>query len=222
MSRALRLFSFNILEGLQPVPRSETERRLLDRQRVEAAKAVVGDLNPDILVLNEALFCQEHVGKKIDYALLFDFPHCFAALYDGSWGNAILSRFPIVSSREMRIYNRGGIIVEIESPSGRFTVASYHPHPHRHPANKALDFSELVRGVDGPLIVCGDLNSISPEDDIDQDQLVEAFKAFSKDAETVVERFVESGRLVFDALAKFGLKDAIPVDRSDAQRSPPT
>ena len=52
----------------------------------------MADLRPDILVLNEALFCRQYVDRAVDYARLFDFPYQAAALYDEAWGNAILSR----------------------------------------------------------------------------------------------------------------------------------
>lgn len=210
MPRSLRLVSFNILEGLRPLRGADTERRHLDRERADAARAVVSSLDADILVLNEALFCRSHADKTIDYADLFGYPYEAAALYDGAWGNAILSRHPIARSRELRIYNRGGLTAVIDTPAGQLTVASYHPHPHRHPENKAIDFTRLVAGVTGPLIVCGDLNCISPEDAVDRGQLVEAFRVFSSDAEKTADRFIESGRLVFDSLGRLGLKDAIP------------
>lgn len=207
----LRLLSFNILEGFRPLGKLGSERRLLDRQRVEAARALVRQLAPDILVLNEALFCRAYLGKRVDYRRLLDFPHEAAALYDGAWGNAILSRLPIVGSQELRIYNRGGLIARMQTRDGLLTVASYHPHPHRYPANKAHDFLQLVDGLSGPIIVCGDLNSISPEDATDRRALVQSFRAFSADPEADVDRFLESGKRVFAALAKLGLKDAIPV-----------
>lgn len=211
MPSTLRLVSFNILEGLRPRASDDSERRLVDRQRAKAATVVVSDLAPDILVLNEALFCRSHDGRRIDYAGLFGFPYEAAALYDGAWGNVIMSRFPITKSREMRIYNRGGLTAVIETPAGGLTVASYHPHPHRYSENKALDFTQLVDGLIGPLIVCGDLNCLSPEDDIDRDRLITAFRSFSNDAERTVDRFIDSGKLVFFSLAKQGLKDAIPL-----------
>mgnify|MGYP001224354156 CR=1 FL=1 len=211
MSRSLRLVSFNILEGFRPLSSSDTERRRLDRERADAAKTVVSNLDPDILVLNEALFCRSHAGRRIDYAGLFGFPYEAAALYDGAWGNAILSRHPIARSQEMRIYNRGGLTAVIDTPAGQLTVASYHPHPHRYPENKALDFTQLVDGLTGPLIVCGDLNCISPEDDTDRDRLIAAFGSFSNDPELAVDRFIDSGKLVFASLGKLGLKDAIPL-----------
>jgi len=233
MQTSLRLVSYNILEGFRPLRSGEAERRLLDRQRAAAAKRVVSDLDPDILVLNEALFCRTHTGKTVDYADLFGFPYEAAALYDDAWGNAILSRHPIARSREFRIYNRGGLIAVIDTPVGQLTVASYHPHPHRQPENKAVDFTQLVAELTGPLIVCGDLNCINPADAVDRRQLIESFRAFTSDPEAAVDRFIDSGKLVFAALDRLGLEDAVPpkgrrysiptdlinLDKSSAMRS---
>ena len=184
MSRALRLVSFNILEGLQPVPRSEAERRLLIRGRVEAAKAIVADLKPEILVLNEALFCQEQSARRSTT------PYCSAfliasRLYTTVPGEMQFEVAPhCVFARDAHLqswWNYRGHRYPVRSPH-RCVVPS---HPHRHPATR-LSTLPSGKGVDGPLIVCGDLNSISPEDEIDRDQLVEAFRAFSQDPETML------------------------------------
>jgi endonuclease/exonuclease/phosphatase family metal-dependent hydrolase len=212
MTEPLRIVSFNILEGFRPVAPEATERRHIDRERADAALALIGELAPDLLVLNEALFCRQHAGRMVDYGELFGFPYQAAALYDGAWGNAILSRHPIAKSEEMRIYNRGGLTAQVAGPSGRFTVASYHPHPHRYPDNKALDFARMIAGVTGPLILCGDLNCINPEDAPDRAALIAAFRNFTGTAETAVDQLIESGRQVFGALGELGLRDAIPPD----------
>jgi endonuclease/exonuclease/phosphatase family metal-dependent hydrolase len=120
----------------------------------------------------------------------------------------------------MRIYNRGGLTALIDSPAGRFTVASYHPHPHRYPDNKALDFARMIAGISGPLIVCGDLNCINPEDRVERAALIEAFAGFTTHAETSVDQMIESGKLVFGALTERGLVDAIP--RAGRRYSIPT
>jgi endonuclease/exonuclease/phosphatase family metal-dependent hydrolase len=208
--QTLRLVSFNILQGLRPLGAGDEERRGLDRSRAEAAETVVRELAPDILVLNEALFCRQYRGRSVDYARLFAFPHEAAALYDGAWGNAILSRYPITRSRQVHVPERGGLIAVIESPLGQFAVASYHPHPNREPLEKAADFVRLVSGLSGPIIVCGDLNCISPEDPIDRPALVEAFRAFAKEPDAVLDQFIESGRQVFGALGRLGFRDAVP------------
>ncbi len=187
------------------------ERRLVDRERAEAAKAVVQECAPDILVLNEALFCRQYEEKSIDYANLFSFPYQVSALYDNEWGNAILSRFEISAYEEMRIYNRGGLKARIESPQGPLNIASYHPHPHRNPENKAHDFTRLVEGISGPLIVCGDLNCINPEDSVNRQKLVTSFERFSETPSETLDRFIESGKHVFKSLSELGLKDAVPV-----------
>jgi endonuclease/exonuclease/phosphatase family metal-dependent hydrolase len=207
MPRSFRLVSFNILEGFRPI---SSERRLIDRDRVDAARAVVADLAPDILVLNEALFCRQFAGRAVDYGRVFSFPFQSVALYDNAWGNAILSHCPIIKSQEMRIHNRGGLVATVETQEGQLSVASYHPHPGRYPENKALDFGQLVEGLTGPVIVCGDLNCISPEDHIDRPQMIEAFRSFSTNAETAVDQFIESGKQVFGTLGKLGFKDAVP------------
>jgi endonuclease/exonuclease/phosphatase family metal-dependent hydrolase len=210
MSQGLRLVSYNILEGLRPAAHDANERRHIDRERAAAALSVVEELRPDVLVLNEASFCRQFEGKAISYARLFGFPHDLAALYDGAWGNAILSRYPIVKSHEMKIYNRGGLSAVIATPMGELAVASYHPHPKRYPENKAYDFKELIAGLTGPLIVCGDLNCINPEDMIDRSAMIAGFRRFSANPEVTVDQFVESGRAVFAALSRLYLEDAVP------------
>jgi endonuclease/exonuclease/phosphatase family metal-dependent hydrolase len=210
MARPLKLVSFNILEGLRPRNEREGERRLLDRERRAAALALVRELDPDVLVLNEALFCRAHAGTAVDYGDLFAFRHQAAALYDGAWGNAILSQHPIARWQELNIYNRGGLIAVLGTPHGPLTVASYHPHPERRPEMKARDFAALVAATSGPLLLCGDFNAISPEDAIDRAHLIAAFRHFASEPEQAVDRFIESGRQVFARLADLGLSDAIP------------
>jgi len=206
-----RLVSYNILEGLRPLGAQAEERRTLDRARAGDAQKVVSALGPDILALNEALFCRAYEGRELNYAEIFDFPHQVAALYDRAWGNAILSRYPIIASREYRIYNRGGLAAQIQTPMGVVTVASYHPHPDRLPSNKANDLCELVAGVTGPLLLCGDFNCINPSDRVDPDELRAGFAGFSPAPAQDAQRFIDSGRLVFQRLTELGLHDAIPL-----------
>jgi endonuclease/exonuclease/phosphatase family metal-dependent hydrolase len=213
MPKTYRLVSFNLLEGLRPLPASPTDLRQLDRDRLLAARTVVDDLAPDFLVLNEALFCRQFAGQRIDYAALFAYAHQACALYGGAWGNAILSQHPIVCEEEMRIHNRGALLAQIATPDGTLIIASYHPHPRRYPVNKALDFVRLVAGRAGPRILAGDMNCISPEDGPDRAALIEAFRKFSPDPEASVDRFIDSGRVVFGALEAFGLRDAVPAAR---------
>lgn len=213
MSTIMTLISFNILEGFRPLEAVEAERRHLDRERAEIARNLVHNHNPDILILNEALFCREYGDRSIDYGDLFDFPFQTSALYDNEWGNAILSKFEIEHAEEMKIYNRGGLISRIATKEGPVTIASYHPHPKRFPAHKAEDFSRLVQGLEGPVILGGDFNCIHPEDPLDHDLLVSGFQRFSDHPMELLAQFVDSGRHVFSTLADRGFEDAIPPEK---------
>jgi endonuclease/exonuclease/phosphatase family metal-dependent hydrolase len=208
----LRLVSYNILEGLRPTAPDRNEAASIDRERALAAIAVVDELEPDILVLNEALYCREYEGKTVAYARLFGFPHEAAALYDAEWGNATLSRFPILKVDEMKTHERGGLIAVIDTPQGLLTVASYHPHPARSSLDKASDFERLIAGITGPAVVCGDFNCISPEDAIDCRRMIEGFRRFSSEPEATLDQFIQGGRAVFGVLNGFGLKDALPLE----------
>lgn len=72
-------------------------------------------------------------------------------------------------------------------------MASYHPHPSRRPADKANDIERLVADLTGPLIVCGDLNCVSPEDVVDREEMVVAFRRFAHAPEAAVDQFIEAG-----------------------------
>jgi endonuclease/exonuclease/phosphatase family metal-dependent hydrolase len=205
-----RLLTYNILEGFRPLGADEAERRSIDRARLAAAQQLFAELDPDIVVLNEALYCDAYDGITIDYGALTGYPHVASALYDREWGNAILSRSPILGAEETRIYNRGGLRARIALPEGTVTIASYHPHPGREPRHKAADFAALIDGIEGPLVLCGDFNSISPEDTVDTERLLKGFRRFSPEPEAALARFLESGHAVFSLLSARGLRDAIP------------
>jgi len=179
--------------------------------RIEAAQALIARVRPDVLILNEALWSQPHGGHYMDYAVLFGFEHSCARLYDGHWGNAILSRLPVQSCQDFRIYNRGGLLSTIQAKTQCVQVATYHPHPSRWPHNKASDYLALLEHSDPilPLLVGGDFNAISPADEPNHASLTKAFSRFSKTPGPDSARFIEGGRAVFEALSSAGMRDAI-------------
>jgi endonuclease/exonuclease/phosphatase family metal-dependent hydrolase len=215
-----RLVSWNILEGMfLPPSGGETERRAPDGSRRRAALTLINRLKPDILVLNEALYCEEAFGQVEKYADLFGFPHATSRLYDGSWGNAILSRFPAADVVALTIHragasqDRGMLAAKLKFPEGEVWIATYHPHPQRRPKKRLEDYGEFLPLLPGPLLFVGDMNAISPEDDLDAAVLTKGFEHFRKKdvARREGERFVEAGHVLFEqVMPRFGLHDAMP------------
>jgi endonuclease/exonuclease/phosphatase family metal-dependent hydrolase len=226
-----RLVSWNILEGMFLPPSGDgTERRAPDESRRRAALTLIDRLKPDILVLNEALFCEEAFGQVEKYADLFGFPHAASRLYDGSWGNAILSRFPVADVVALTIrragvsQDRGMLAARLKFPEGEAWVATYHPHPQRRPKKRLDDYAEFLPLLPGPLLFVGDMNAVSPEDEPDPAVLTRGFERFraKKDvAKREVERFLEAGHVLFEkVMPRFGLHDAMP--RAERRYTIPT
>jgi endonuclease/exonuclease/phosphatase family metal-dependent hydrolase len=208
----LRLMSWNLLEGCH-VPRSQNPGDpQLDQARLAAVRATLAQYTPQVLLVNEALWCQPVGGYHVDYAALLGYEHACAGLYDGVWGNAILSRFPVLSCRTFDIYNRGGLLAVLDVEGIHMQVATYHPHPSRYPNHKAQDYLALVGQADPslPLILGGDFNAISPDDQPDRVALAKGFSRFSKNPEVDSARFIDAGQVVFPALTKHGMRDALP------------
>lgn len=210
----LRVMSWNILEGFHvPKDRVPAGRPIQDEHRLEAAVTVLAEARPDVLLINEALWVNEHDGYLMDYAQRLGFEHAAGDLYDGCWGNVILSHYPIVAHHRFRIHNRGGLRATIAAPGWQLEVATYHPHPDRRPFKKAEDFVTLLTReiIDHPFLIGGDFNAISPEDRPDLAALSQGFSRFSPEPMKSARRFIESGQAVFQALQAHGLRDAVPV-----------
>ena len=81
---SLRLMTWNILEGFHS-PRSDNpvEPPTWDVSRLQAAQKLIRKINPDILVLNEALWCRPVGGHHVNYAQVLGFEHQHADIYDG-------------------------------------------------------------------------------------------------------------------------------------------
>lgn len=210
MEQALRVVAWNLLEGEcrrdGPTPLPDC-----DPERMEAARRLLRELAPDVVILNEALWGDDTGPYRRDYAALLGFPHGAAHAYDGPWGNAIVSQWPIVATRTFGIYNRGGLVATVDTPRGRLQVGTYHPHPSRYPQHKADDFQRLVDLFDLaiPGIIAGDFNAISPEDRIDVARLANGFSRFSARPLEDCLRFVEGGQSVFPLLATAGWTDTV-------------
>jgi endonuclease/exonuclease/phosphatase family metal-dependent hydrolase len=206
----LRVMSWNILEGAHR-HREEGQPPTWDYARKHAMAALVRELDPDVLILNEALWAEEADGYRVPYGEWLGYPHMVADVYEGVWGNAILSRFPIVAHHALAVPRRSGLWAALEVFGTRWELVTYHPHPDRRPENKAHDFGALLNLAtpDVPFLIAGDFNAINPADHPDLDQLAEGFARFAADPRAAARRFIESGEAIFPVLQARGLRDAL-------------
>ena len=137
---------------------------------------VIREMQADVVMLQEL---SPQGARLLDGALEADFPHRHF-----SEGVAVLSRFPLRNPRyERSRYGINGFLVaEVQSPVGRFQVASLHLDPlhlwtmrdkwslpyqilfgqdavHRKEIGQILQ----TLSPDMPAILCGDFNSVSGE-----------------------------------------------------------
>jgi endonuclease/exonuclease/phosphatase family metal-dependent hydrolase len=105
------------------------------------------------------------------------------------------------------------LAVRLKLPEGETWVATYHPHPQRRPKKRFGDYAGFLPLLAGPLLLVGDMNAISPEDEPDKKMLTQGFERFraADVARREVERFMEAGHVLFEkVMPHFGLHDAMP------------
>lgn len=211
---SVKLMAWNFLEGGLSPP-DAAGRRTVDAARRAAARRVVAAAAPDVLILNEAL--HPDPDRDEDYAAVFGFPFGTARRYDGAWGNAILSRWPVENVLERTIHaagsaqNRGFLALKVVTPEGAAWASTYHPHPHRRPEKRAEDFQEFLALLDGPAVLAGDLNAVLPDDPLDVPEMIRTFERFQppEKAARSVAAFQKAGQLLMDeVLAPLGWRVA--------------
>ena len=203
----LRVMGWNFLEGGLTRPDANGRRRP-HKARRDAAIALVKKLDPDILVLNEALGGHPSPQSRpyTDYGKLFGFDHHVAALYSGAWGNAILSRFRLTGTKTDLLYDevtrrdRGWLAARVETTAGSLWIGTYHPHPERRPEQRRQDVAQLLDAIDGPAVFAGDLNATHPNYPLQDDRLLPilAHLQGAERAAASLKTFRDSGRMLLD------------------------
>lgn len=148
-------------------------------QRAKLIRAQIDELNPDLIGFQEVL-----MGESIDLLeeILHDtqYHRAFAEAVDG-WprpgvlnGNAVISRWPLIRTERVVLptpddhNGRAAMITVIDSPLGPLSFTSTHLSwrftdgvvRERQVRVLADHLNELVAGVNFPLILVGDFNSV--------------------------------------------------------------
>ncbi len=138
---------------------------------LEATARAIEAHDPDIVFLQEisrGWLVMSSVDQVRWLADRLDMYYAYAGnSYDGLWGNAILSRFPIVSERSTIFsttdnLRRGAVAVEVTTGSGNLLVIATHlDNPRKATAVRLEQIQELTAFSGGvaPTIIGGDFNA---------------------------------------------------------------
>jgi endonuclease/exonuclease/phosphatase family metal-dependent hydrolase len=169
--RRLRVVTLNIHKGL-----SQFNRRMVIHELHEGLRS----LEPDVVFLQEVQGLNERhalrfaawPGAQHEYLAGEDWSHAYGrnAIYDhGHHGNAILSRFPILSSEnadvsDHRFERRGLLHSVVTIPGWRRNLhcvcvhLSLHERGRRRQLDAIAERLEQLAAKDLPIVVAGDFN----------------------------------------------------------------
>ncbi len=164
----MRIMTYNIRSG------RNMENVLAPEEQIKVIKG----LAPDICALNEVRVHTTDVGGMdiaAEYGEKLGMEHRFARTIDingGEYGIAMLSRYPIVSSRIVpvpdlpeeergrRFEPRTVLACEIDTPEGRLcAITSHFGLSDGERKNAAATVLSLVSETDMPVVFMGDLNA---------------------------------------------------------------
>jgi endonuclease/exonuclease/phosphatase family metal-dependent hydrolase len=182
--RRFRLVTLNIAHGrgLNPIQGASTVERL--QRNLQRIAALLRRIKPDVVALQEIDQCSAWAGNfdQLDYLArrtsmaysAFGVHNRREGRLNLAYGNAILSRHPLITSEtvsfgERRVGEKGFIYAELELPDGHLPLVNLHLH-YRSRAkrfdqlDRLLEFlqeKEAAHGGTWPTlpIVCGDFNT---------------------------------------------------------------
>jgi endonuclease/exonuclease/phosphatase family metal-dependent hydrolase len=157
----VRIVTYNIHKG-RGIDGRVSLKRIVD---------VLSELDADIIALQEIYaVCDSHQGQVETIADKLDMHPAFGRTRNHKgrpYGNAILTRWPILRSRDMDISwgpreKRGYIRADIKTPKGLLHVYNIHMgtryFERRHQVRTFLASRQLHEDLDGPRVLVGDFN----------------------------------------------------------------
>src|SRR5215470_1748235 len=157
----MRIVTYNIHKG----------RGMDGRTSIKRIANVLSGLDADIIALQEIFaVCDQEPGQVEVLASELGFHASFGRTrhHNGRpYGNAILSRWPIIASCEMDISRAdreksGCIRADLKTPRGALHVFNIHMGTNyferRHQVRSLLSSKQIVDNLEGPRVLIGDFN----------------------------------------------------------------
>jgi endonuclease/exonuclease/phosphatase family metal-dependent hydrolase len=153
------------------------------RERQPAIVESLRRIDADVVALQEVWDTEDGAGQPETLARALDYEHVFVPGFDAgdaSFGNAILSRWPIAESETRGLPTtpttdefRVALKAEVDGPRGRFEVYTTHlnwrydeSHVRQTQVRVLAEFVAESEGRSFPPIVCGDFNADPGADEV--------------------------------------------------------
>ena len=169
--QSLRVMTYNIYGARATSPANAAD--------LDAIAEVIRRQNPDFVTLNEVDVFTNRTGKDVhqacDLAEKLGMEWHFSKAIDrdgGEYGDAVLSKYPILEKRSYRLpcaaeqpgENRSLCVIRVQIDGKDLYVASTHLDHLSGDASRLVQATEIRRirdtELEGDLILCGDLNAI--------------------------------------------------------------
>ena len=169
--QSLRVMTYNIYGARATSPANAAD--------VDAIAEVIRRQNPDFVTLNEVDVFTNRTGKDVhqarDLAEKLGMEWHFSKAIDrdgGEYGDAVLSKYPILEKRSYRLpcaaeqpgEDRSLCVIRVQIDGKDLYVASTHLDHLSGDASRLVQATEIRRirdtELEGDLILCGDLNAI--------------------------------------------------------------
>ncbi|MCH7481200.1 MAG: endonuclease/exonuclease/phosphatase family protein [Chloroflexi bacterium] len=164
-NKTVRVISYNLHNGIN------TDGRL----DLEATAKIIEESGADIVALQEVSrgwLIFGSVDMLSWFSQRLDMPYIYGPTGDAQWGNAVLSRYPILSAEMVALepsdllLRRGYIKATIDIGGGTITIINTHfTHVDEHDAERDIQSSQLIEARNGEpaTLMMGDLNA-RPDD----------------------------------------------------------
>ena len=169
--QSLRVMTYNIYGARATSPANAAD--------LDAIAEVIRRQNPDFVTLNEVDVFTNRTGKDVhqacDLAEKLGMEWHFSKAIDrdgGEYGDAVLSKYPILEKRSYRLpcaaeqpgEDRSLCVIRVQIDGKDLYVASTHLDHLSGDASRLVQATEIRRirdtELEGDLILCGDLNAI--------------------------------------------------------------
>ena len=169
--QSLRVMTYNIYGARATSPANAAD--------LDAIAEVIRRQNPDFVTLNEVDVFTNRTGKDVhqarDLAEKLGMEWHFSKAIDrdgGEYGDAVLSKYPILEKRSYRLpcaaeqpgEDRSLCVIRVQNDGKDLYVASTHLDHLSGDASRLVQATEIRRirdtELEGDLILCGDLNAI--------------------------------------------------------------